>query len=545
MLVRRLPPWHANQGKRLVRAPKVYVRDAGLLHALLSIADKDTLLSHPVLGASWESWVIENLLALAPPDCEAFFYRSAAGAEIDLLVQTPGRRALGHRARAQLEPQARARLPLRLCRRAAHAQVAGVPRRRALSHRAGCVGGVAGRVGPRTGVVVLRPMPAGRGSARGVAAAASGRGDQLGRQAVVAFDQPRQFHGGEAAVAHDHTAVDDAVRAHAARGRRTARPAGRAARRRRRSSSSGTQTMSADMPGASAPMSSRFSTCAPPSVAISSASRARHRRGPLTGPCATRCSSSARRASPSMWPLSLLAEPSTADRHRHAGIAHRADRRDARGQPHVRARAVRDAGAGAREQRDAGLVELDAVRVPDVAADPAELLGVLGRRAAELLARVGDVVVVLGQVRVQRHAMLARQQRRIAHQLAAHRERRARRDDDALHRVARAGRASVRSGAACRVRIAASSSTTRVGRQPALRLADAHRAACGMEAHADLRAPLRCCRRACTPFGIQVQVVAAGGAARQQQLGHRRLRRDEAPSPASARPRSGTASSAS
>ncbi len=90
MLVRRLPPWHANLGKRLVRTPKVYVRDAGLLHALLGIADKDTLLSHPVLGASWEGWVIENLLALAPPDCEAFFYRSAAGAEIDLLVQRPG-----------------------------------------------------------------------------------------------------------------------------------------------------------------------------------------------------------------------------------------------------------------------------------------------------------------------------------------------------------------------------------------------------------------------------------------------------------------------
>ena len=90
MLVRRLPPWHANLGKRLVRTPKVYVRDTGLLHALLGIADKETLLSHPVLGASWETWVIENLLALSPPGCEAFFYRSAAGAEIDLLVQRPG-----------------------------------------------------------------------------------------------------------------------------------------------------------------------------------------------------------------------------------------------------------------------------------------------------------------------------------------------------------------------------------------------------------------------------------------------------------------------
>ena len=90
LLVRRLAPWHGNLGKRLVRTPKVYVRDSGLVHALLGIADKDTLLAHPVLGASWEGWVIENLLALAPSDCEAFFYRSAAGAEIDLLVQRPG-----------------------------------------------------------------------------------------------------------------------------------------------------------------------------------------------------------------------------------------------------------------------------------------------------------------------------------------------------------------------------------------------------------------------------------------------------------------------
>jgi len=105
MLVRRLPPWHANAGKRLVRAPKVYVRDSGLLHALLGIADKDTLLSHPVLGASWESWVIENLLALAPPGCEAYFYRSAAGAEIDLLVQRPGGERWAIEVKRSLSPK--------------------------------------------------------------------------------------------------------------------------------------------------------------------------------------------------------------------------------------------------------------------------------------------------------------------------------------------------------------------------------------------------------------------------------------------------------
>ncbi len=82
---RARPP--ANAGKRLVRTPKVYVRDSGVLHTLLGINDKETLLSHPVVGASWETWVIENLLATAPRDCQAFFYRSANGAEIDLLVQ--------------------------------------------------------------------------------------------------------------------------------------------------------------------------------------------------------------------------------------------------------------------------------------------------------------------------------------------------------------------------------------------------------------------------------------------------------------------------
>lgn len=87
MLVRRLAPWHANIGKRLVRSPKVYVRDSGLVHALLGIADKETLLAHPVLGASWETWVIETLLAAARRETQAFFYRTAAGAEIDLLLE--------------------------------------------------------------------------------------------------------------------------------------------------------------------------------------------------------------------------------------------------------------------------------------------------------------------------------------------------------------------------------------------------------------------------------------------------------------------------
>ena len=105
MLVRRLPPWHNNLGKRLVRTPKFYVRDSGVLHALLGIADKEALLSHPVVGASWETWVMENLLAGAPRGCDAFFYRSAAGAEIDLLVQRPGGERWAIEIKRSLQPK--------------------------------------------------------------------------------------------------------------------------------------------------------------------------------------------------------------------------------------------------------------------------------------------------------------------------------------------------------------------------------------------------------------------------------------------------------
>lgn len=90
LLVRRLPPFLANTGKRLVKSPKVYVRDGGLVHALLGIADHNALAGHPVVGASWEGFVIENLLTVAPPRTQASFYRTAAGAEVDLLLELPG-----------------------------------------------------------------------------------------------------------------------------------------------------------------------------------------------------------------------------------------------------------------------------------------------------------------------------------------------------------------------------------------------------------------------------------------------------------------------
>lgn len=94
MLARRLPPYLPNLDKRLVKSPKVYLRDSGLLHALLGLATLDELLGHPVAGTSWEGFVIENLLAAAPPSASAYFFRTAAGAEIDLLLDLGPRHGL-------------------------------------------------------------------------------------------------------------------------------------------------------------------------------------------------------------------------------------------------------------------------------------------------------------------------------------------------------------------------------------------------------------------------------------------------------------------
>ena len=85
MLVRRLPAWHGNVGKRLVRSPKVYVRDSGLVHALLGLTDLNALLGHPVAGSSWEGFVLEQLLNAAP-QAQASFYRTSNGAEVDLVL---------------------------------------------------------------------------------------------------------------------------------------------------------------------------------------------------------------------------------------------------------------------------------------------------------------------------------------------------------------------------------------------------------------------------------------------------------------------------
>jgi len=91
MLLRKLPPWHSNLGKRLVKSPKVYVRDSGLLHALLGLGTHDALLAHPVVGNSWEGFIIETLLNAAPRNAQCGFYRTSNGAEIDLVIDAPGR----------------------------------------------------------------------------------------------------------------------------------------------------------------------------------------------------------------------------------------------------------------------------------------------------------------------------------------------------------------------------------------------------------------------------------------------------------------------
>ncbi|MEY4884313.1 MAG: hypothetical protein RIS34_2167 [Pseudomonadota bacterium] len=88
MLVRRLQPWSGNVGKRLVRAPKVYVRDSGLTHALLGLPTLDAVLSHPIAGQSWEAHVVEQLIAAAP-QAQASFYRTSHGAECDLVLTAP------------------------------------------------------------------------------------------------------------------------------------------------------------------------------------------------------------------------------------------------------------------------------------------------------------------------------------------------------------------------------------------------------------------------------------------------------------------------
>ena len=104
-LVRRLEPWHANLGKRLTKSPKLYVRDSGLLHALLGLPDEEALLGHPAVGASWEGFVLENLITAAGTSASAHFYRTSGGAEVDLLLSWPSGECWAIEVKRSLAPK--------------------------------------------------------------------------------------------------------------------------------------------------------------------------------------------------------------------------------------------------------------------------------------------------------------------------------------------------------------------------------------------------------------------------------------------------------
>jgi len=105
LLVRRLTPWHRNVGKRLVRSPKIFIRDSGVAHALLGLGSKEDVLGHPVVGHSWEGFVIENLISVSPFGTEASFYRASGGAEIDLILALPGHEPWAIEIKRSLQPR--------------------------------------------------------------------------------------------------------------------------------------------------------------------------------------------------------------------------------------------------------------------------------------------------------------------------------------------------------------------------------------------------------------------------------------------------------
>jgi len=103
-LVRKLQPWSSNLGKRLVKTPKIYIRDSGLYHSLLRIRSLEDLLSHPSLGGSWEGFIIESLLADLPPHAAPYFYRTSAGAEIDLVIDGGNKLRIALEIKRSLSP---------------------------------------------------------------------------------------------------------------------------------------------------------------------------------------------------------------------------------------------------------------------------------------------------------------------------------------------------------------------------------------------------------------------------------------------------------
>ncbi len=107
-MVRQLTPWYGNTKKRLVKAPKIFIRDTGLLHRLLNIPDMNSLMGHPVMGASWEGFVIENILAHLNNDWISSYYRTSNGTEIDLVLETPGGEIWAIEIKRSLAPRIKA-----------------------------------------------------------------------------------------------------------------------------------------------------------------------------------------------------------------------------------------------------------------------------------------------------------------------------------------------------------------------------------------------------------------------------------------------------
>ena len=105
LLVRRLPPFFANVRKRLVKSPRLYVRDSGIVHALLRLDDEESVLGHPVAGKSWEGFVLETLIRAAPERTRVSFYRTATGVEVDLILELPGGRLWAIEIKRGLAPK--------------------------------------------------------------------------------------------------------------------------------------------------------------------------------------------------------------------------------------------------------------------------------------------------------------------------------------------------------------------------------------------------------------------------------------------------------
>lgn len=105
-VVRQLQPYYANIKKRLIKSPKVYIRDTGLLHSLLGNSTLDALYGHPAVGSSWEGFVIEQIIGILPRGWQSFFYRSSSGAEIDLLLINNKKAAIAVEIKYSLSPQA-------------------------------------------------------------------------------------------------------------------------------------------------------------------------------------------------------------------------------------------------------------------------------------------------------------------------------------------------------------------------------------------------------------------------------------------------------